>query len=71
MYIDWPASAMKHWHMEKDDETGTLLFRGPRLKMGICEGSPASIRPDHLGRADFHGASINQAARIMDAGDGD
>ena len=39
-----------------------------RLKMGICEGSPASIMPDHMGRADYHGTSINQAARIMDAG---
>ena len=35
--------------------------------MGICEGPPRSIIPDHLGRADYHGASINQAARYMDA----
>ena len=40
-----------------------------RLKMGVSEGVPASIMPDHMGRADYHGASINQAARIMDAGD--
>ncbi|GFR47268.1 hypothetical protein Agub_g8955, partial [Astrephomene gubernaculifera] len=38
-----------------------------RMKIGICEGSPRSIIPDHLGRADYHGASINQAARYMDA----
>ena len=41
-----------------------------RLKMGICEGSPRSILPDHMGRADYFGASINQAARFMDAGEG-
>jgi hypothetical protein len=35
--------------------------------MGVCEGPPKSILPDHLGRADYHGASINQAARYMDA----
>ena len=35
--------------------------------MGVCEGKPRSILPDHLGRADYHGASINQAARYMDA----
>ena len=40
-----------------------------RLKMGVCEGSPRSIFPDHNGRADYHGASINQAARFMDAGE--
>lgn len=38
--------------------------------MGVCEGSPRSILPDHMGRADYHGASINQAARFMDAGEG-
>ncbi len=38
-----------------------------RLKMGLCSGVPNNIEPDHLGRADYHGASINQAARFMDA----
>ena len=46
----------------------TLLFRGPRLKMGVCEGVPSTVLPDHLGRADYHGSSVNQAARYMDAG---
>ena len=35
--------------------------------MGVCEGIPSSIMPDHSGRADYHGTSINQAARFMDA----
>ena len=39
--------------------------------MGVCEGHPSSIMPDHLGRADYHGTSINQAARFMDAGEGE
>ena len=37
--------------------------------MGVCEGVPGSIMPDHMGRADYHGASVNQAARFMDAGE--
>lgn len=41
-----------------------------RLKMGVCEGSPRSILPDYLGRADYCGNSVNQAARFMDAGGG-
>ena len=45
------------------------MFSLFRLKMGVCEGSPRSILPDHMGRADYHGASINQAARFMDAGE--
>ena len=36
--------------------------------MGLAEGSPGSIRPDHMGRADFFGEVVNEAARIMDAG---
>lgn len=32
------------------------------------EGIPQSILPDHEARADYHGASINMAARFMDKG---
>ena len=39
-----------------------------RIKMGVCEGYPGSIRPDYLGRADYFGTSVNEAARFMDAG---
>ncbi|GIL61956.1 hypothetical protein Vafri_16318 [Volvox africanus] len=66
MYADWPESALKYWRDEYDDR-GRLVFRGPRMKIGLCEGCPRSIIPDHVGRADYHGASINQAARYMDA----
>ena len=37
--------------------------------MGVCEGPPRSIQPDHNGRADYLGDSVNQAARFMDAGE--
>jgi hypothetical protein len=45
-----------------------LLPTQRRLKMGICAGHPKTILPDHMGRADYHGASVNQSARFMDAG---
>eukprot|EP00879_Flechtneria_rotunda_P028591 GHRR01030762.1.p1 GENE.GHRR01030762.1~~GHRR01030762.1.p1 ORF type:complete len:111 (+),score=11.95 GHRR01030762.1:191-523(+) len=32
------------------DAAGQLVFRGPRLKMGVCEGIPRTIIPDHMGR---------------------
>ncbi len=38
--------------------------------MGLCEGCPRSILPDYMGRADYLGDSVNQAARFMDAGEG-
>ena len=31
-----------------------------RLKMGVCEGIPQSVVQDHLGRADYHGDTVNQ-----------
>ncbi len=37
------------------------------MKIGVCEGSPRNIQPDHLGHADYLGVSINQSARYMDA----
>ena len=46
----------------------TPPFSPPRLKMGLCEGVPGSIMPNHAGRADYNGACVNQAARFMDAG---
>ncbi len=59
------------WHMHAAMLTLMLKHSAcaadARLKMGICEGCPNTIMPDHLGRADYHGASINQAARYMDA----
>jgi hypothetical protein len=37
--------------------------------MGVCTGTPSSIIPDHMGRADYLGPCINMAARFMDAGE--
>ncbi|KAF6261402.1 hypothetical protein COO60DRAFT_1502047 [Scenedesmus sp. NREL 46B-D3] len=49
------------------DVGGRLVFRGPRFKMGLAEGVPTCILPDHLGRADYHAGFVNRAARYADA----
>jgi hypothetical protein len=69
MFAPWPAAvlAMPEYSEVHAPGDGTLLFRGPRLKMGACEGVPRGILCDHVGRVDYHGASVNQAARYMDA----
>jgi len=67
MYEAWPASALERWPEEHDPHTGQLLFRGPRLKMGIAKGPPRMIVPAHTGRADYLGPCVNLAARIMGA----
>ncbi|GAX77398.1 hypothetical protein CEUSTIGMA_g4844.t1 [Chlamydomonas eustigma] len=70
MYVLWSKTVLSLWPEQWDKISPgnhQLLFRGPRLKMGVCEGVPGSIMPNHLGRADYHGACVNQAARFMDA----
>lgn len=32
------------------DGSGRLVLRGPRFKMGLSEGPPRCILPDHMGR---------------------
>ncbi|KAG1652770.1 hypothetical protein FOA52_009371, partial [Chlamydomonas sp. UWO 241] len=67
MYAEWSDAVLRHWPEVRDVDDDALLFRGPRLKMGLCEGIPGSVMPDFSGRADYAGTSINQAARYMDA----
>eukprot|EP01025_Chloroclados_australasicus_P000524 TRINITY_DN10251_c1_g1_i12.p1 TRINITY_DN10251_c1_g1~~TRINITY_DN10251_c1_g1_i12.p1 ORF type:complete len:527 (-),score=50.69 TRINITY_DN10251_c1_g1_i12:1008-2588(-) len=48
---------------------GTLLFNGPRLKVGLYEGIPTQIMPHTTtGRADYFGPLVNRAARFCHAG---
>ena len=51
MYADWPETALQYFK-EETASRKKILFRGPRLKMGVCDGMPKTIIPDHLGRAD-------------------
>ncbi|WIA41730.1 hypothetical protein OEZ86_009073 [Tetradesmus obliquus] len=69
MYIDWPEHVLAHpgFGEVADPASGALLFRGPRLRMGLSEGQPTCVLPDHAGRANYYGASVNRAARYMDA----
>lgn len=69
MYFSWPDSILSHPGFEEvlDPITGLPLFRGPRLRMGFAVGQPNSVLPDHTGRANYYGHSVNRAARFMEA----
>jgi hypothetical protein len=68
LYLPYPEPLLNLTHFAVQvDAGGRLVFRGPRFKMGLCEGVPKTITPDHQGRADYHGAFVNQAARYADA----
>ncbi|KAF5828608.1 hypothetical protein DUNSADRAFT_17321 [Dunaliella salina] len=61
----WPRTALKEPCQEIHDQHGQLIFRGPRLKIGISQGRPDSIQPDHLGRADYIGACVNRCVSLF------
>lgn len=69
MYFSWPDSILAHPGFEEvlDPISGLPLFRGPRLRMGFAVGQPNSVLPDHTGRANYYGHSVNRAARFMEA----
>ena len=45
---------------------GQLLWRGPRVKMGLFEGSPTAVVPHPAsGRADYFGTLCNRSVKQM------
>ena len=44
-------------------EAGELLYFGPRVRIGMCEGVPTMVMPHTTsGRADFWGSFVNRRA---------
>ena len=43
---------------------GRLIWYGPRVRMGIFEGTPTTVMPHTTsGRADYFGPLVNRSAR--------
>lgn len=61
-YVDYPDWVLNHPGFGEvvHPATGRLLFRGPRLRIGFAEGQPQCVLPDHQGRANYYGTSINR-----------
>ena len=50
------------------DDTGSLLYCGPRVRMGIFEGVPLRIQPHtSSGRADYFGRLVNRSPSVIPA----
>jgi class 3 adenylate cyclase len=53
---------------EERDMHGNVVFRGPKVKMGIYSGLPTRVLPHNTtGRADYFGPLVNRAARYCHA----
>ncbi|GFH18457.1 guanylate cyclase domain-containing protein [Haematococcus lacustris] len=50
------------------EQPGLLLFHGPRVKVGLYQGTPVKVVPHSTtGRADYFGPLVNRAARFCHA----
>lgn len=63
LYLPYSQNLLQYrgLRVQHDSASGRLVFRGPRLKMGLAEGVPKGIVPDNCGRADYFGPFMNQA----------
>ena len=47
------------------DENNAMIWNGPRIKLGLCEGEPAVVCPHTTsGRADYFGPVVNRRAPL-------
>lgn len=55
LYEAWEPAVLRHPGFEPVTcpDSGRPLFAGPRLRMGLAEGPPHSVLPDHSGRANY------------------
>ncbi|GIM09453.1 hypothetical protein Vretimale_13299, partial [Volvox reticuliferus] len=70
MEVAWTPSMLRLPAMQEELHplTGTILFRGPRIKAGVYQGMPTRVSPHSTtGRADYFGPLVNRAARYCHA----
>eukprot|EP01064_Diplonema_japonicum_P029773 TRINITY_DN4898_c3_g1_i1.p1 TRINITY_DN4898_c3_g1~~TRINITY_DN4898_c3_g1_i1.p1 ORF type:complete len:1151 (+),score=163.53 TRINITY_DN4898_c3_g1_i1:54-3455(+) len=62
---DWPSGLLKTAYCkEKKSDSGSLLWRGPRVRIGIHAGDVEPQKNPLTGRIDFFGKTVNKAARV-------
>jgi class 3 adenylate cyclase len=68
MYVDWPESILQVSTSKeiRDPETGDLLFRGLRVRIGLHIGIPNAKLDPTTKRTDYFGTPVNTAARCSD-----
>lgn len=66
LHLPYPDDLLQqHSFRTKCDAAGQLVFRGPRLKMGIAEGAPTCIVPGtHLWPVLMHSTSCADSMAV-------
>lgn len=43
------------------DDVGEIIWRGPRVRIGLCQDKPQTVVPHSTsGRADYFGSAVNR-----------
>ncbi|KAK9861409.1 hypothetical protein WJX84_009398 [Apatococcus fuscideae] len=68
LQVHWEPDVLQLHHCCPVLSQDRLLFVGPRVRMGMYEGTPVRIQPHtSSGRADYFGVLVNRAARFCHA----
>lgn len=69
---DWPEELLQHEKGKKvlDTETGQLLFRGLRVRIGLECGYPMEKMDPVTKRSDYFGPCLNRGARVSSVANG-
>lgn len=63
--VDWPAGILGEPDgAQVEGESGALVWRGLRVRMGIHVGTPEPREDPKTGRMDYFGPVVNKAARV-------
>ena len=65
MQATWQADVLELPKCQIEMDADVMIWNGPRVRMGVCEGEPASVSP-HItsGRADYFGPLVNRCGQI-------
>eukprot|EP00727_Mastigamoeba_balamuthi_P004398 m51a1_g13957 putative adenylate cyclase (1526) ;mRNA; r:943094-948885 len=68
---DWPDSLLKYRAAaEERGPSGSLLYRGPRVRSSVSFGSTSTVVNTSTGRIDYSGAPVAEAERIVNLAKG-
>ena len=72
MDVDWSDELLALPMADEQFTTGgSLVFRGLRVKIGMCTGKAARVQvSQRTGRVEYFGPLLNHAARVAIAGNG-
>eukprot|EP01004_Peranema_trichophorum_P006761 NODE_556_length_2599_cov_40.721325_g477_i0.p1 GENE.NODE_556_length_2599_cov_40.721325_g477_i0~~NODE_556_length_2599_cov_40.721325_g477_i0.p1 ORF type:complete len:743 (-),score=95.12 NODE_556_length_2599_cov_40.721325_g477_i0:305-2533(-) len=65
LHINWPPSILENPSCaEQHDQENNLIYRGPRIRVGVHYGEMDAQINDRLGTIDYFGRHVNIAARV-------